>query len=136
MKQFDGDEQLPSEFRPIFNGIYYRHRHIPADKSNSSCYDQIRKNRVNSEAVVCINQAMQVFTDFQMLSAGIPTTNDGCNLIRHGNPTLFETKFTQVTAVLQSYPFTLDLAFLSDIRLALVGKLNDQMQLEKVEGYL
>jgi hypothetical protein len=70
---------------------------------------------------------MQVFTDFQMLSAGIPTTNDGCNLIRHTHPILFEAKYTQVTAVMQSYPFTLDLAFLTETRLALVGKLNDQM---------
>ena len=67
---------------------------------------------------------MQVFTDYEMLAASIPTTNDGCNIIRSRHSILFEALFTQVPAVMQSFPFTIDMAFMCDTRLVLSGQLD------------
>jgi hypothetical protein len=39
VQQYREGKLLGKQRRPIFNGIPYRHIHIPVDKNNSTCYD-------------------------------------------------------------------------------------------------
>ena len=89
-----GKKKERNEPVPYFYGIQWRHPHITMDKSNSTCCDQWRKNRHCAEWVVCLNQAMQVYTDREMLLSGIPTTIDGLHILRFTHPVLFEALFS------------------------------------------
>ena len=122
----DGQVKSIAYFIPCFAGILFRHPQISVDKTNSTCCDQFRKNRTTSEWVVCLNQAMQVYTELNMLLSGVPTTNDGCHIIRHEYPVLFEALFDQIPTVSQSFPFTLDMQLVTGIKVALVGHLDPE----------
>jgi hypothetical protein len=52
--------------------------------------------------------------------------NDGCHIIRHEYPVLFEALFDQIPTVSQSFPFTLDMQFVTGIKVALVGQLDSE----------
>ncbi len=79
---------------------------------------------------------MQVYTDMDLLLAGIPSTNDGCHILRFAQPVLFEALFNQIPAVSMGFPFTLDTQFATGIRLALVGQLDGEQKLNAMAGHL
>ena len=98
MTDEDG-EIIKTLFFTSFYGIPFRHPYIYQDPQVSGCCDMSRKNRTCSELVVSLNQALCVYSDSEMLTRSLPTTNDLINVLRDLYPAMFESIFEKASSV-------------------------------------
>ncbi len=71
--------------------MLYQYDTVAVEKQQSTCVDQLKVGRKNSELVISLNQTLQCYNDVTLMVSGVPTTADLVHLVRLHVPHLFDT---------------------------------------------